>query len=104
MKGKGQMLTKTKTMSIKEYLKEHENKKLVQALKSYEVDKKMYKKKLATEVGEYVKLREHMQKFKKQFTVVVKKGVESKERQNSLVFKRFLTQAIQQTKRKMSPK
>ena len=41
-----------------------DNRKLAEGIRSQEVNLKDYKKKLATEVGEYIKLREHIQRFK----------------------------------------
>lgn len=42
-----------------------------------------------------------MQKYKKNFTVVLAKPSPKTERQNSCDFRKFLTEAIQETKKKM---
>lgn len=52
---------------MRRYLIEEENKKLAENIKACNVDSRNYKKKLATEVSEYLKLREHMQRFKTNF-------------------------------------
>ena len=54
-----------KVNPIKEYFVQCENKKLVDIIEAnLNTDLKKYKEKLTTEIGEYLKLREHIQKFK----------------------------------------
>ena len=54
-----------KVNPIKEYFVQCENKKLADTIEAnLNTDLKKYKEKLTTEIGEYLKLREHIQKFK----------------------------------------
>lgn len=93
-------MKKNKENPLIGYYRKCEDKKLTDTLNTkLTIDTKKYKQKLTTEIGDYIKLREHLQRFKTKKPIPGKspKSIKGERKLDSPLNKNYQTTEVDQT-------